>query len=167
MVSDFNTNATDTSPAGPRPVTPVILRFGTLSTIAGAVEGTCSGQQIFRIELDENQMKIVRRKIPMRYLTKQRQSLMALAIVLASTFNSAAQSSGTLDTTFGTNGTVTTDFGAPAGLASVAVQPDGKIVAAGTVSSPVSLTDFALSRYNTDGTLDASFGAGGKVTTDF
>jgi len=62
---------------------------------------------------------------------------------------------------------VTTDFGGPTGAASVAVQPDGKIVAAGTLSSPVSLTDFALSRYNTDGTLDLSFGVGGRVTTDF
>src|SRR6185369_13250141 len=48
----------------------------------------------------------------------------------------------------------------------VAVQPDGKIVAAGAVQFSAS-SDFALARYNTDGTLDGTFGAGGKVTTDF
>jgi uncharacterized delta-60 repeat protein len=116
---------------------------------------------------DENQLEKMRRKTPMQYLFKPTHALLALATVLALTLNAVAQSSGTLDPNFGTGGTVTTDFGAPAGLASVAVQPDGKIVAAGTVSSPVNLTDFALSRYNTDGTLDASFGVGGKVTTDF
>jgi uncharacterized delta-60 repeat protein len=42
----------------------------------------------------------------------------------------------------------------------VALQPDGKIVAAG-VSDKI----FALARYNANGSLDASFGTGGKVTT--
>src|SRR5262249_57713777 len=53
---------------------------------------------------------------------------------------------------------------------SVAVQLDGKIVGAGVAyfSSSLALNrDFALARYNGDGTLDASFGTGGKVTTDF
>ena len=103
----------------------------------------------------------------MRYLSKHTHALLAFAMVLALTLNAVSQSSGTLDSSFGTGGTVTTDFGASAGAASVAVQPDGKIVAAGTVSSLFSFTDFALSRYDTDGRLDASFGVGGKVTTDF
>jgi uncharacterized delta-60 repeat protein len=48
----------------------------------------------------------------------------------------------------------------------VAVQPDGKIVAAGVAqTSPIDF-DFALVRYNPDGTLDHSFGANGIVTTD-
>jgi uncharacterized delta-60 repeat protein len=69
---------------------------------------------------------------------------------------------GTLDTSFGVGGKVTTDFagGSDAGLAAV-LQGDGKIVVAGNASS-----DFALARYNPDGTLDTSFGVGGKVTTD-
>ena len=45
------------------------------------------------------------------------------------------------------------------------VQADGKIVTAGAVfGSP---NHFALARYNSDGSLDTSFGTGGKVVTDF
>jgi uncharacterized delta-60 repeat protein len=76
-------------------------------------------------------------------------------------------SNGELDTSFGTDGTVTTDFGSPWEAAtSLAGQADGKIVAAGfTVVSP--FADFALARYNSDGTLDTGFGTGGQVITDF
>ena len=48
----------------------------------------------------------------------------------------------------------------------VAAQPDGKIVVAGT-SFNGSNKDFAVVRYNSNGTLDTSFGGTGKVTTDF
>ncbi len=71
-------------------------------------------------------------------------------------------SDGSLDTGFGTGGEVTTDFGGSDDGFAVAVQADGKIVAAGTSDS-----DFALARYNSDGSLDAGFGTGGEVTTDF
>ena len=47
---------------------------------------------------------------------------------------------------------------------SVAIQSDGKIVAAGH-SDNGSNDDFALVRYNTDGSLDTSFDSDGKVTT--
>jgi uncharacterized delta-60 repeat protein len=43
----------------------------------------------------------------------------------------------------------------------LAVEASGKIVAAG------GNLDFALARYNPNGTLDLSFGSGGKVLTDF
>ena len=48
-------------------------------------------------------------------------------------------------------------------------QSDGKLVVSGQTFNPLSGTslDFALSRYNIDGSLDVSFGANGKVTTDF
>jgi uncharacterized delta-60 repeat protein len=65
---------------------------------------------------------------------------------------------GTLDTTFGGDGRVTTAFEGDAPANAVALQPDGKIVLAGSVGfSP----DFALARYHPDGTLDTTF-----VTTD-
>jgi uncharacterized delta-60 repeat protein len=50
----------------------------------------------------------------------------------------------------------------------VAIQADGRIIAAGSVegSGPAD-TDFAVMRFNLDGTPDATFGAGGRVTTDF
>jgi uncharacterized delta-60 repeat protein len=74
---------------------------------------------------------------------------------------------GSLDTSFGSGGKVTTAIGATDEAASaVAIQSDGKIVAAGYVYNGTD-NDFAVVRYNTDGTLDLSFGTGGKVMTDF
>lgn len=73
---------------------------------------------------------------------------------------------GTLDTSFDGDGIATTTFGN--GFyhsASVAIQTDGKIVAGGMGGTEFDL-NFALARYNADGTLDVSFGAGGKVLTD-
>ena len=76
---------------------------------------------------------------------------------------------GTLDASFGTGGRVTTDFAGPNDQAeSVAVQPDGRIVVAGAAGPFINRGfDFALARYNSNGTLDTSFGTSGKVTTDF
>jgi uncharacterized delta-60 repeat protein len=74
---------------------------------------------------------------------------------------------GSLDTSFGVDGKVTTDFGGGVvggGASAVAIQPNGKIVAAGWTGA---VDDFALARYNLDGSLDTSFGGDGKVTTDF
>jgi len=71
---------------------------------------------------------------------------------------------GTLDTSFGTGGKVTTAIGQSDLMFALLLQPDGKIVAAGG-SYDGSAYDFALVRYNPDGTLDTSFGGGGKVVT--
>jgi uncharacterized delta-60 repeat protein len=85
-------------------------------------------------------------------------------------------SDGSLDSTFGSGGKVTTDFGGNDQAVAVAIQTDGKIVAAGGTCANAALGcdvltgsgyDFAIARYNTNGTLDSSFGTGGKVTTDF
>ena len=79
---------------------------------------------------------------------------------------------GGLDFTFGANGKVTTDFGADDSASAVAVQPDGRIVVAGSTGIfpgifPSGGYDFALARYTPDGTLDPTFGSGGRITTDF
>jgi uncharacterized delta-60 repeat protein len=75
---------------------------------------------------------------------------------------------GTLDGTFGSGGKVATNFGGTNEAArDVALQPDGKIVATGRSGTTGGSQDFALARYNPDGSLDSSFGTGGKVTTDF
>jgi uncharacterized delta-60 repeat protein len=71
---------------------------------------------------------------------------------------------GSLDTGFGTGGKVTTGIEVDDVATSVAIQPDGKIVAAGYTFNGTNY-DFALVRYNTDGSLDTGFGTGGKVTT--
>ncbi|MCK6405225.1 MAG: cadherin domain-containing protein, partial [Rhodocyclaceae bacterium] len=72
---------------------------------------------------------------------------------------------GSLDTSFDNDGKLTTIIGAGDDRAfSVALQSDGKILVAGR-SYNGSDWDFALARYNTDGSLDASFDGDGKLTT--
>jgi len=79
---------------------------------------------------------------------------------------------GSLDRSFGNGGIVTTTFPEGSYAFDVALQPDGKIIAAGTVfvdfnPGDISDTDFALARYNSDGSLDTTFGSGGTLMTDF
>ncbi|MBB1077631.1 DUF1566 domain-containing protein, partial [Rhodoferax sp. 4810] len=70
---------------------------------------------------------------------------------------------GSLDISFGTGGKVTTDFGSEERGNALAVQSDGKILIAGSANDS---TNFALARYNTDGSLDTTFDGDGKVITD-
>jgi uncharacterized delta-60 repeat protein len=82
---------------------------------------------------------------------------------------------GSIDQSFGTNGTVRTKIAGGDNYdaaSAVIIQPDGKIVAAGTsgtwsfYSQSWSHMQFAIARYNSDGTLDATFGPnGGTVRT--
>jgi uncharacterized delta-60 repeat protein len=75
---------------------------------------------------------------------------------------------GSLDTTFDTDGKVTTDFANGGDEArGIAIQSDGKIVVAGQAQIGLANTDFALARYNANGSLDTTFDTDGKVTTDF
>ncbi len=78
---------------------------------------------------------------------------------------------GTLDTRFGNGGIVTTAVGARSEARAIAIQPDdGKIVVAGYVynaESAYDYHDFAVVRYNSDGTLDRTFSDDGMLTTDF
>jgi uncharacterized delta-60 repeat protein len=73
---------------------------------------------------------------------------------------------GTLDDTFGTDGTVSTDLFTTGGwVNAIAIQPDGKIVAAGGGLDCEGGCDllFALFRFNADGTLDTTFGSSGVI----
>ncbi|HEX9928603.1 MAG TPA: FG-GAP-like repeat-containing protein [Pyrinomonadaceae bacterium] len=72
---------------------------------------------------------------------------------------------GTLDTTFDFDGIATTLFGngLDERINAAALQPDGKIVALGTALNYNGTFTAALARYNTDGSLDSSFGEGGKL----
>lgn len=78
-------------------------------------------------------------------------------------------SDGSLDDSFGSNGIVLTDLGADSsdGASALVLAPDGKIVVAGYSNAARGSIDFALVRYEADGTLDQSFGSDGKVFTDF
>jgi uncharacterized delta-60 repeat protein len=72
---------------------------------------------------------------------------------------------GTLDQSFGTGGEVTTPIGSGNDDANaLVIQKDGKIVVAGTSFNGAD-DDFALARYNSDGSPDTTFDGDGKVTT--
>lgn len=93
----------------------------------------------------------------------QRVCLMGFSILLVASAQAMAQA-GQLDPSFGQGGIVTTDFGtqlnASASVATVAIQPDSKIIVFGGVSNSNG-TAVAVVRYNTDGTLDTGFGTAG------
>lgn len=75
-------------------------------------------------------------------------------------------SDGNVDNSFGVSGKVVTDFGAGEQGQSVRIQDDGKILVAGDTGAYPNF-NFALARYNTNGSLDATFDGDGKVVTDF
>src|SRR4051812_29172950 len=78
------------------------------------------------------------------------------------------QPDGLPDTGFGAGGAVFTDFGGGEVAEGIAIQADGRIVAAGfAISQAVLIQQFALARYRQDGTLDTAFDGDGKVTTQF
>src|SRR5947199_1845 len=108
------------------------------------------------------------RSAGMRATTRApRKSFVSMAVALFATLMASATASaapGSLDATFGAGGKVTTSFSGSADMNALVVQPDGKLVAAGVVFNGVRW-DFALARYNTDGSLDTTFGTGGKVVT--
>src|SRR4051812_40904292 len=71
-----------------------------------------------------------------------------------------------IDLTFGQGGYV---FGpSPSNtIYDMAVQPDGKVLAAGTAFNDKWDWDFGVARYNPDGTVDTSFGENGLARVDF
>src|SRR6516165_6968009 len=73
-------------------------------------------------------------------------------------------SAGALDPTFGNGGIVTTSTynGAPVG--NVAIQADGKVLATSTPNNSRGIEEAAVTRFNSDGSLDTSFGNGGTAT---
>ena len=75
---------------------------------------------------------------------------------------------GTRDASFGDNGVVSTDFGfgvdRESFLRGLVLRAGGKLLAAGATDDASGREMFALARYNSDGTLDSTFGTGGRVT---
>jgi uncharacterized delta-60 repeat protein len=75
---------------------------------------------------------------------------------------------GVLDKNFDRDGKLTRYFPASDGtFYAIAVQSDGKVVVAGRAKNLSDNYDFALARYNADGSLDRNFNRSGKQTTDF
>ncbi len=92
--------------------------------------------------------------------------LIAFAVIFTSNFMVAQ--SGPLDVSFDEDGMVSTEFGSyKSAVRSVALQPDGKILAVGSTYNNGSYHRFALARYNVDGSLDTTFGIEGKVVGDY
>ena len=106
----------------------------------------------------------------MHATTLKRASLLIFSILLIASQQAAAQA-GHLDPTFGSGGIVTTDFGDQTGSSNVAsanavtIQSNGKIVVGGGVPSHTGFPVPAVARYNTNGSLDTTFGTGGMVST--
>lgn len=75
---------------------------------------------------------------------------------------------GALDVTFNGNGRVLATFNVfDSAVHSMVLQPDGKIIAGGTVSNHGIFSQFGLARFNSDGSPDTSFGTAGLVIGDF
>ena len=76
--------------------------------------------------------------------------------------------SGEIDISFGNNGIVITQIEEYSSFRSLCIQPNGKILICGNFDTPTNLTNGFIARYNTDGSLDSSFGIDGivKMNTD-
>ena len=74
---------------------------------------------------------------------------------------------GSLDRSFGKDGKVTTRFGVDDRASGVVIQPDGKIVVAGSTADKRFGYRFGLARYQAGGGLDPTFGGDGRVRTSF
>jgi uncharacterized delta-60 repeat protein len=143
---------------------------GALSAAAGDLDRTFDGDGIVVTDFEAGSYDVA------WGLAVQRDGKVVLAgETQSATNNSFAlvryDAKGALDGTFDGDGKVRTDFTPTSSeeADAVALQPDGKIVAAGFVAIPGSGTslDFALVRYNADGALDPSFDGDGKVVTNF
>ena len=93
-------------------------------------------------------------------VTSQKRLALGISLVVFALPASLMAQAGSLDPNFGSGGIVSTaNTGANAG----ALQGDGKILVAGSISTAQNAQQPGLLRYNTNGTLDSGFGAGGKV----
>jgi uncharacterized delta-60 repeat protein len=97
---------------------------------------------------------------------RRRGAVAALALVVAAALvvagGPASAADGDLDPTFSGDGRVVSDFGADERADGVAVQPDGRVVVAGTGCGG----DFLVARYDAGGGLDPTFDGDGRVCVD-
>jgi uncharacterized delta-60 repeat protein len=93
--------------------------------------------------------------------------LLIIALFIVNIFCNA-QTAGDLDTSFGSDGKVMSNFGqADFFVRSQAIQTDGKIIIAGDITAGDSILRAYITRLNSDGSLDTSFGTSGKIILDF
>jgi uncharacterized delta-60 repeat protein len=74
---------------------------------------------------------------------------------------------GTVDTSFGSTGIASADFGGASDrISSIKLDGNGSIVALGWTGTSLATNNFAVARFQPSGQIDTGFGSGGKVTTD-
>lgn len=88
-----------------------------------------------------------------------------VAAALVGVGGGALAADGDLDPSFDGDGRVVTPFPGGAYARAVAVQADGKVVVVGAAAGDSGTGEFAVARYEADGSLDGAFGSGGLVTT--
>ena len=111
----------------------------------------------------------MRRKL-LSHLTPRPSRVVVVAVIVSLAFSAVAiAAAGDLDTSFSGDGKQMTDFGfgADDAASDVVIQADGKIVAAGTAAGGATGNDFALARYNPNGSLDPSFSGDGRKRLSF
>ena len=92
--------------------------------------------------------------------------VMGIFTALLSATNAFA-AAGMLDPTFGSNGIVTTKFNnMPSSANEVVLQTDGKIITLGTVKLSDTQSKKILTRYNSNGTVDNTFGVNGSTLVE-
>lgn len=102
---------------------------------------------------------------PFRRRTAPMTTLAAILLLVTLGAPPALAAAGDLDPGFDGDGKVTTPFPVGSFANALAIQADGKIVAVGAAAGDTGTGEFAIARYETDGGLDGTFGAGGTVTT--
>jgi uncharacterized delta-60 repeat protein len=76
--------------------------------------------------------------------------------------------SGTLDSSFGTYGKLLTRIGKHDDIANaIALQPDGKILIAGSSGDSLNVPTFGILRFNSNGTIDSTFGQNGRIAAHY
>src|SRR4030095_4050268 len=95
----------------------------------------------------------------------------ALTFVLFVVSSSVLAQPGTLDSSFGVNGKLTSNLASVGDFSiynePIAIQADGKIVIATSLESAPNQRHFLVVRYNSNGDLDSAFGINGAVHTFF
>jgi uncharacterized delta-60 repeat protein len=103
-------------------------------------------------------------RFPVGFLT------LALAVFPSAPISQQA-ADGDLDPTFGVGGRVRYEDSPGSTLSlhasASAIQSDGKIIVARSIAVPFHVVNLVLARFKPDGSIDTTFGIGGKVTTDF
>jgi uncharacterized delta-60 repeat protein len=140
----------------------------TRYSATGALDFGFGEDGVVRTQLTEDRQAARIRPLALALQPDGKLLVSGIASVGELSFNiglSRVNADGSPDSGFGTDGHVVTRFGDAVGQA-LALQPDGKILAAGGTMTRGE-EDFAIVRYLPDGSLDGTFGNGGKLQTDF